>query len=79
MCLAIPMRLIERRELAGTAEIDGVRREVGLMLCPEAQVGGFVLVHAGYAIGTIDEDEAHKTLALLREAASGGALGEARP
>jgi hydrogenase expression/formation protein HypC len=73
------MRLIERRELAGTAEIDGVRREVGLMLCPEANVGGFVLVHAGYAIGTIDEDEALKTLALLREAASGGAIGEALP
>lgn len=67
MCLAIPMQLIERRELDGTAELRGVRRRIGLMLCPEAQQGDFVLVHAGYAIGTIDADEAAKTLALLDE------------
>ena len=71
MCLAIPMRLVELRELSGIAEVDGVRREVGLMLCPDVALGDYVLVHAGYAIGTIDEDEAHKTLALLREAAQG--------
>lgn len=69
MCLAIPMQLIARDEVSGTAEVDGVRREIGLLLCPEAEIGSYVLVHAGYAIGTIDEAEANETLALLREAA----------
>jgi len=67
MCLAIPMRLLERGELEGTAELDGVRRRIGLMLCPEARPGEFVLVHAGYAIGTIDESEAARTLELIGE------------
>jgi len=69
MCLAIPMRLAERGELAGTVELDGVRREVSLMLLPEARAGDWVLVHAGYAIGLVDEAEAAETLALLREMA----------
>ena len=67
MCLAIPMRLVECREWTATAELDGVRREIGLALCPEAQNGDYVLVHAGYAIGRIDADEAATTLALLAQ------------
>ena len=69
MCLAIPMKLVERQEALGVAEIDGVRREVSLMLQPEAKVGDYVLVHAGYAIGLVDEAEANATLELLRQAA----------
>jgi hydrogenase expression/formation protein HypC len=67
MCLAIPMKLIERTDALGVVEIDGVRREVSLMLQPEAVLGDFVLVHAGYAIGVIDEAEAQATLELLRQ------------
>ena len=67
MCLAIPMQLIERSEWDGTAELRGVQRQVSLMLCPEAQVGEYVLVHAGYAITTVDAEEARKTLELLDE------------
>ena len=73
MCLAIPMRLLERGELQGVLELDGVRREVSLVLFPEAIAGDYLLVHAGYAIGRIDEAEARITLRFLREAA---ALGE---
>ena len=62
------MKLIEREKLQGTAELEGVRRRVGLMLCPDARAGEYVLVHAGYAIGTIDEVEANRTLALIAEA-----------
>ena len=69
MCLAIPMRLAQRGEFAGTAELDGVRREVSLMLVPEARAGEWVLVHAGYAIGVVDPEQAEETLALLRQAA----------
>ena len=67
MCLAIPMKLLERDEFEGTVELDGIRRTVSLMLLPDAEVGQHVLVHAGYAIGSINEDEATRTLALLRE------------
>ena len=67
MCLAIPMELVERDELGGVAEVDGVRRQVSLIFVPEAQKGDFVLVHAGYAIGQVDAEEAAKSLELLRE------------
>jgi len=69
MCLAIPMQVKRRDEFLGVVELDGVEREVSLMLEPEAQVGDWVLVHAGYAIGVVDEEEAKATVALLREAA----------
>jgi len=68
MCLAIPMLLTSRDEFEGTAELGGVSRRIGLLLCPEALVGDHVLVHAGYAIGRIDRDEAEATLALIDEA-----------
>jgi len=67
MCLAIPMVLVERDEFEGVAEIDGVRRQISLMFLPEAAAGDYVLVHAGYAIGQVDAEEAAKTLELLRE------------
>jgi len=67
MCLAIPMVLVERNEFEGVAEIDGVQRQISVMFVPEAEVGDYVLVHAGYAIGQVDADEAAKTLELLRE------------
>lgn len=69
MCLAVPMQVLERRDDLATVELDGVQREVSLMLQPEAKVGDFVLVHAGYAIGIVDEQEARETLALLAEMA----------
>ena len=65
MCLAIPMQIVDRGEWDGTAELRGVQRRVSLMLCPEAEVGGYVLVHAGYAIATVDEEDARKTLDVL--------------
>ncbi len=67
MCLAIPMELVERSELEGDVEIDGVRRKVSLMLLPEAEIGDYLLIHAGYAIGKLNAEEARETLALLEE------------
>ncbi len=67
MCLAIPMEVVERGELEGTAVLHGVRRQVSLALCPEARVGDHVLVHAGYAIGVVDAEEAQRTLEILHE------------
>jgi hydrogenase expression/formation protein HypC len=72
MCLAIPMRLVERADLRGTVELDGIRRAVSLMLLPEAELGDHLLVHAGYAIARLDADEARETLDLLRHVADTG-------
>lgn len=65
MCLAVPMKIVERREFDGTAEVGGVQRQVSLMMCPEASLGDYVLIHAGYAITLIDEEEAKRTLELI--------------
>lgn len=68
MCLAVPAEIMEIMEgdLA-MVEIGGVRKEVSLMLLDGAEIGDFVLVHAGFAIEKVDEDEARKTLELLEE------------
>ena len=67
MCLAVPMLLVARHDDLGTVEVDGVRREVSLRLEPAAALGDYLLVHAGYAIGRVDPEEARETLELLRE------------
>ncbi|WP_094603770.1 Hydrogenase maturation factor HybG [Sporomusa silvacetica DSM 10669] len=67
MCLAVPAKIIERSEYLGTVDISGVTREVSLMLLPDAVVGDYVLIHAGFAIQTIDEEEALRTLELFKE------------
>jgi hydrogenase expression/formation protein HypC len=71
MCLAIPMRLVQKDGCEGTVELNGVQRKVSLMLLEDAQVGDHVLIHAGYAIGCVDEQEAKETLALLAQLAGG--------
>ena len=69
MCLGIPARVVVREGDTATAEVAGVRRSISLSLCPEAQRGDWVLVHVGFALATIDEDEARRTLALIEELA----------
>ena len=68
MCLAIPARVVERLQ-ADDAIIDagGVEKRVSLALVPEAAVGDYVIVHAGYAISCLDPEEALRTLALFAE------------
>jgi hydrogenase expression/formation protein HypC len=67
MCLAIPMKLVERAGRDGTAEISGVKRKVLLDLLPDAVIGDYLIVHAGYAIQRLDEEEAHVILETLSE------------
>ena len=67
MCLAIPARVIGVD--GGKAQVDfgeGVLRDVNVTLV-EAKVGDYVLVHAGFAIQTVDEKDALETLALWKE------------
>jgi hydrogenase expression/formation protein HypC len=70
MCLAIPMRIIELREMTGVVELEGVQHEVNLSLVDEPRVGEYVIVHAGFAIETLDEQEAEARLELFRELAA---------
>ena len=67
MCLAIPMKLVARDGQSGTAEISGVTRKVALDLLPEAEIGDYLIVHAGYAIQRLDEAEANEILETLSE------------
>ena len=57
------------REQIGTAEMNGVTRQIDLRLVPGAAVGEFVLLHAGFAIQKLDPQAAEETLSLLRECA----------
>jgi hydrogenase expression/formation protein HypC len=72
MCLAIPalIKSIEGKE--AEAEIGGIIRRVSLWLTPEAEVGDYVLLHTGYAINVLDQEEAEETLRLLEEIAEMG-------
>ena len=67
MCLAIPalIRSIDGKQ--ATVELGGTRRDISLWLTPEAKVGDYVLLHAGYAISMIDRKEADETLRILQE------------
>jgi hydrogenase expression/formation protein HypC len=68
MCLAIPARVVELRS-GDTALVDlgGIRKEISLALVPEAQVGDYVIIHVGYALGLIDPEEAQRTLDMFDE------------
>ncbi len=77
MCLAVP-GLLERIDPSadprmGTVNFGGIRKEVCVDWVPEAQAGQYVIVHAGFAISVLDEEEARETLRLLEamSAASG--------
>lgn len=70
MCLGVPAEVLEIRENdLALVEIGGVKREVSLMLVEGVKRGDYVLVHAGFAIEKINEEEAGKTLELLEELA----------
>jgi len=86
MCLAIPTLIKSIEGTTARAEIGGVERIVSLALTPEARVGDYVLIHTGFAINVIDEEEALETLDLFEEieaayqeelAEAGGGLDEA--
>jgi len=70
MCLAIPSKITKVENNMAVIDVDGVRRECSLLLVEDAQVGDYVIVHAGFAISKIDEAAALETLALLKEAAA---------
>jgi hydrogenase expression/formation protein HypC len=67
MCLAIPAKIIEIDNDMGLVDMEGTRKSVSLLLQEDAEVGDYVIVHAGFAIHRIDEEEALESLRILRE------------
>ena len=67
MCLAVPAKIESIEGDKATVNLAGTRISVITTLTPEAEVGDYVLVHAGYAIALLDEAEARETFAILRE------------
>ena len=68
MCLAIPALVLKRLEAEDALiEAGGVQLRVSLALVPEAVVGDYVIVHAGFALSRVDADEASRTLALFAD------------
>jgi hydrogenase expression/formation protein HypC len=75
MCLAVPAKLVELRESRAVADLHGNRVEISTALLPDAVVGDWVLLHAGFAIQKLDGDDVQETWALLSDlrTAMGGA------
>ena len=71
MCLAIPAKIVEMDGVIAQVEVKGVRRQTSLMLLPEAKMGDYVLVHAGFAMQVVEEKDAQETYALLAEMQGG--------
>ncbi len=69
MCLGIPGKVIDVRDEAGLkmgrVDFGGVRKEACLAYVPDVEVGDYVIVHVGFAISRVDEEEALRTLELL--------------
>lgn len=72
MCLGVPGQVVrvERNDLGmtmGVVKFGGISKEVCLMYTPEADVGDWVLVHVGFAISKLDEEQAREIFATLQE------------
>ena len=67
MCLGIPVKVVEVDGQSAVVDVGGTRRENSLLLLDEVEAGDWVILHAGFAIQRLDEEEAERTLALLRE------------
>lgn len=73
MCLAVPGRVVEIIDTGdpafrqGKVDFAGIRKEINLAFTPEAEVGNYVLVHVGFAISVIDEEEAHRVFEYLKQ------------
>lgn len=69
MCLAVPALVQSVDGYEAEIDMGGVSRRISIMLTPEVKVGDYVLLHTGYAINVIDQEEARYTLELLQEMA----------
>ena len=66
MCLAVPARVVDRADDLATVDMQGNKLDISCVFTPEARPGDWVLVHAGFAISTLDEAEAMETWGYLK-------------
>jgi hydrogenase expression/formation protein HypC len=81
MCLAIPGKIVsvtgeDPLERTGKIDFGGVLKEANLAYVPEAKIGDYVIVHVGFALSRLDEEEAQKVLEYLKEMEELGDLGQ---
>jgi hydrogenase expression/formation protein HypC len=76
MCLAIPAKVVTMDGSIAKVDMMGNERVVSIALVPEVKIGEYVLIHAGFAIGIIDDESAKETEELLLEVANAYEEGE---
>jgi hydrogenase expression/formation protein HypC len=78
MCLGVPGKIVEIYEKQGlqmaTVDFSGVKREACIEHIPEAEVGNYAIIHVGFAISLLSEEEAQESMDLLREILAAGEL-----
>jgi hydrogenase expression/formation protein HypC len=84
MCLGVPGKVTEIRKndlgmTMGTVSFGGIAKEICLEYLPDAQVGDYVIVHVGFAISQVSEEEANEVFETLREMGELGDLDLPRP
>ncbi len=67
MCIAVPFKIKEIKAENAVVELDGLTQKISIALTPGVQEGDWVLVHAGYAIHIVEEDDAQETIKLFKE------------
>jgi hydrogenase expression/formation protein HypC len=84
MCLAIPGKIVsisgdEPLTRMGRIDFSGVMKQASLAYVPEVKIGDYVIVHVGFALSKVDEDEAHKAFEYLKKMDELGELAEGKP
>ena len=67
MCLAVPAKIVSIDGIVAEVDMAGVKTRASLMMTPEAKVGDYVLLHTGFTIKIVDEEEALETLKIFKE------------
>lgn len=75
MCVAVPALVKSIEGELATVELGGITQQVSLRLTPEVKVGDYVIVHTGYAINILDQEEAEETLRLFEQMANAAEEG----
>jgi hydrogenase expression/formation protein HypC len=68
MCLAIPGRLVQKEGTKGTVDLGGLNKEIDLTFVPEAEIGEWLIIHTGFGLEIISEQDAKETIELLQQA-----------
>ena len=77
MCLSVPAKIVSIEGTKATVDVAGNTCEADVTMIEDARVGDYVLLHAGFAIGKYDHEDALKTLAFWREIADAGSSEDA--